>query len=213
MKNTVSDHNTPVHRQAQRKQAMSTYCANDSQISRHITSRLFLVFIGTVVGSCLLSGCATGDERTRASASGSRTSITLAYMMEPTPYWRDRLEKNAKVAEAILTSPKFAEECAKRTMTETGGKTVEQICHDVQYAGPVVLKIGFFKRRLTRQIANEQNKGVSFNTAKAGVGSPGNIAHELTHVLGYSHASNWEHKSSTTVPYVIGYVVDELAKP
>lgn len=192
---------------------MRTYSANDSQISRYLTPRLFLGLIGTVVGSCLLSCCATGDERQVASASGSRTSISLAYMMEPTPFWKERLEKNVKVAEAILTSPKFAEECAKQTMTETGGKTVDQICHDVQYAGHVVLKIGFFKRRLTRQIAHEQNKGVSFNTAKAGAGSPGNIAHELTHVLGYSHASNWEHKSSTTVPYVIGYVVDKLVKP
>jgi hypothetical protein len=144
--------------------------------------------------------------------SGKRTTFRLVYRSEPTAFWRERLERNARNAEAILATSAFLKECMAQKMTQTD-KSVEEVCRDMQYAGPVVLEIGFYERWWTRAIAREMGGYVDVNTAKVkqGAGSPGNIVHEFAHTLGYRHKSNLESRSSSTVPYVIGYIVDRLS--
>ena len=141
------------------------------------------------------------------------TEISVQFIENPTPFWKERVEKNANVAERILNSKEFATEFTRQSLTETDGKTAEEICRELQNAGQVNLKIGFYRRLLTRAIAFERDGSVYLNTAKAenGAGSPGNLAHELAHTLGYKHESNWQGESTTTVPYVVGYIVDRIS--
>ena len=40
----------------------------------------------------------------------------------------------------------------------------------------------------------------------------GNVFHEWTHKLGFTHASNYSLSRDSSVPYALGYLVEELGK-
>lgn len=62
-----------------------------------------------------------------------------------------------------------------------------------------------------RDLSPMQVGGTLFiNTAKTTAGSPGNLAHEVAHTLGYSHFSNRRLFGMSSVPYRIGDLVAKL---
>ncbi|EFF84515.1 hypothetical protein HMP0015_0008, partial [Acinetobacter haemolyticus ATCC 19194] len=61
-------------------------------------------------------------------------------------------------------------------------------------------------------IAYEKNQVIHINTAKSAAGTPGNLAHEFTHTLGYTHFTNFSWLGRSSVPYVTGRFVDKISE-
>ena len=142
------------------------------------------------------------------------TFISVQYLdgQEPDPKWKRRVEENAAKAEEILSSTEFAEAYRKEKIRGTKGKTVNEVINELQYSGETEINVGFYNNPDTRAIAYEEGGNIYFNTAKDEAGSPGNIAHELTHKMGYKHFTNWAFLGRRSVPYTVGYAVDDLAE-
>jgi hypothetical protein len=158
----------------------------------------------------LLVGCAATPPAEPQSLLG-QTKITVSFHSEPTPFWRERIERNAVIAGKIITSEAFAERLRNVKLTRTNGRTSAEVCRHLQFSGPVNVVFGFYHDTRTSAIAYEGEGAVFINTAREdAAGLPGNIAHELTHQLGYTHLTNFRIFGRTSVPYVVGDLVHDL---
>lgn len=173
-----------------------------------------------VVLPLLLLACASQAPSVPAVASAAATSqvctqttINVTYDTPPEPFWKQRIDSSAVLASAILRSQEFGDRCRGKNMSRRNGQSVEQVCRELQCAGAVNPKVDFFNDPRTKAIASEGAGEVHINTAKAefGAGSPGNLAHEMAHTLGYRHFTNVRRFAQQGVPYVVGDLVDEIA--
>lgn len=124
--------------------------------------------------------------------------------------WETFISENAKLAARALASPQLLAKVRAATFDFTD-QTGARIAERLMTTAALTLKVGFYYRPWPApSIAKEIAGGVTFNTAKRGygAGSPGNIAHEAMHVLGYSHDGNQEEGNENTVPYRIGEWVE-----
>ena len=172
-----------------------------------------LAAVALILTACSLRGPRSASEDPAPSLHSSPTDLSIEFVTDPTASWAQRLNESAATAEAILQSEEFASRCRASKMSRTNGKPVEQVCREFSHAGPIKIEVGFYHDPDTRAIAYEQNDVVYVNTAKSEAGSPGNIAHELAHVLGYTHFTNWAFLGRNSVPYVVGELVDSQAMP
>jgi hypothetical protein len=92
--------------------------------------------------------------------------------------------------------------------------TPAQVADKLASAAEVTISVGFYWNPFGPAVAKEGNGLVRFNSAKEsrGAGSPGNVAHELMHALGYEHNGNYPAGNEHTVPWVIGGFVEEFAR-
>ena len=142
------------------------------------------------------------------------THLMFEFVSVPDNYWKTRLTESTGKANEILVSDEFAKACQQLTMNKTKGKSVQEVCNELACSDTRTLKFGFFNNKRTSAIAREMGNGVvEFNIAKpdSGAGSPGNIAHEFTHTLGYKHFTNISWLGIFSVPYEVGGLVDELS--
>lgn len=178
--------------------------------------RSALAFIAFLISGCasqLPAGGAYLDSFTDDEECET-TIIRYEFVVDPNDHWRSLLEKSTRTANDILISDSFAQMCQITKMNKTNGKSVQEVCREMTCSGTRELKYGFFHDPKTRAIAREVGSGViEFNTAKpnSGAGGPGNIAHELTHVLGYKHFTNWSWLGKYSVPYEVGGIVQKIA--
>lgn len=112
----------------------------------------------------------------------------------------------------LIKTKEFARRCQSLRLNRTNGKSVQEVCRELVCSGAIEPIISFFSNDATRAIAYEDNGKLYINTAKktSGAGGPGNIAHEVTHILGYRHFTNWAFSGKNSVPYQIGSLAEEL---
>tara|TARA_R110001583_G_scaffold119228_1_gene270591 strand:- start:4400 stop:4885 length:486 start_codon:yes stop_codon:yes gene_type:complete len=114
------------------------------------------------------------------------TIISPNIIDAPSSEWKQRIIDSSSKATKVLGSPEFTAQCQSLKMTRTNGKSIQEVCREM----------------------------VCAETAKqsAGAGDPGNMAHEFTHTLDYTHFSNWAWLGTSSVPYRVGNLVNKLAK-
>lgn len=155
--------------------------------------------------------------------------IIEVQFVETDTSWDDYIRKNAKRASEAVSDPKFIEKVRAWPRFDYTKKSSSEIANIVKNAGTVKVKVGYYteggfvlrrvfrtlRNRTTRAIAAEGDGIVRFNRRKKfeGAGSPGNIAHETMHVLGFSHNGNDRNGNENTVPYRIGEWVDDEHMP
>jgi hypothetical protein len=130
-----------------------------------------------------------------------------------TAEWHGIIRRNAATAAEIMSRPAFVEQVRTWPRFAHTTDSPEQVAERIRSAGRLTIAVGFYAKSRTKAIAYEQNGRVYFNTLKQkyGAGSPGNIAHETTHTLGYKHKGNRRRPNINSVPYRIGDWVEELA--
>lgn len=140
------------------------------------------------------------------------TDLVLQFSGDADAVWRSRLVAAAERASRVLATDEFKAKCNRLKLSRTNGKTVAQVCDEVACSGKQTITIGFFHKENTKAIASEGEDTIFINTAKedGGAGSPGNLVHEFTHALGYTHFTNFPIFGKNSVPYKIGNLVDEL---
>lgn len=141
------------------------------------------------------------------------TQIGYAYHHQPDGHWHERIKVSVATANQILTSSAFAQACQRMKMNKTNGKSALQVCREMACAGVRSLNLGFFNDPNSRYVAKKAGDDiVQFNTAKQNsqAAVAGNIAHELTHVLGYKHFTNRAEFGQRSVPYRVGGLVRKL---
>lgn len=136
------------------------------------------------------------------------------HFINGTPEWQKRVQANAEIAQRRLSSPELLKKVAYWEgfdFTRDEPKTVAMRLVQTEH---IHIRVGFYSKWWTRAIAYEDDGVIYFNTRKArnGAGSPGNIAHEVMHVMGYSHNGNSPRGQTNTVPYRIGQWVDEMTE-
>lgn len=126
--------------------------------------------------------------------------------------WEQYVRESAATAARILQSPAFLERVRTAAPFTQTDRSPAEIAELLQKAQTLTLHVGFYWRPLGPSIAKEVDGAVLFNTAarRRGAGSPGNIAHELMHVLGFTHDGNRPDGNEATVPWRIGQWVDEM---
>lgn len=175
--------------------------------------------------SITVSGCAlwsadrypngvTADAQFSSEPTCKLTEIEPNFIGDTSPEWRQKVLQSADEATRILHTPEFAASCQSLRLTRTNGKSVQEVCREMVCSGVVKPRVGFYHKSSTRAIAYEKNGALFINSAKedAGAGSPGNIAHEFTHTLGYTHFSNWAFLGKSSVPYRVGNLVEHLSQ-
>jgi len=125
--------------------------------------------------------------------------------------WQAFISESAKTAAAVLSDPTFIAKVRAWPGFDFSQNTPAQVGDTIEAANVVDVKIGFYDHPLGPSIAKEVAGAVLFNTSKRnrGAGSPGNLAHEVMHVLGFSHNGNQLAGNENSVPYRIGQWVDE----
>lgn len=141
------------------------------------------------------------------------TKVMPTFSGEHSEVWEERVLSSAKTVTEILQTQSFSQACQALRMTRTNDKSVQEVCREMVCAGEIIPSISFYHDPSTRAIAYESNGALLINTAKesAGAGGPGNIAHEVTHTLGYTHFTNWAFLGKSSVPYRIGNLVQKLS--
>lgn len=144
--------------------------------------------------------------------------------------WDEYIQKNAARASEILASSSFLAKVKQWPNFDSTDKRPDEVARVIETANVVRVRVGYFpvrssfllrkfdllKNRTTAAIADEGADGlVRFNRSKKpyGAGSPGNIAHETMHVLGFRHTGNKRAGNENSVPYRIGEWVDEQCFP
>lgn len=138
-------------------------------------------------------------------------NIKIKFITKRTPYWENRIIENAAIASSILSDPAFWDEIGLARQFDLTDKTAAQISQDFLAPGDIEIRVGFYSKLFTRAIAYESGGDVFFNTRKS-AGSPGNIGHEICHVLKYSHHGNSARGNENSVPYVVGNQIDKWVK-
>lgn len=185
-------------------------CALRVSVERRTPARTLLI---AVIVSQALAGCAShrnqAPEPDPAEARCEKTEVKIEFLSAGEETKRDSVEHAAQRLEAILASQEFGRSCRASSMNRTGGRSVEEVCWSVSCAGPQVIRVALFRDERMTTLAFEKKGAVFINVAKARAGTPGNLAHEFAHVLGYSHQSFWGISRKDAVPYVIGRRVRE----
>lgn len=129
-----------------------------------------------------------------------------------TESWQILVDASAIRAAQILSDPATLARIRAFPRFDDTTDTPDQIASALERAGTIPISVGFYWGLFTKAIAYEENNCVYFNTRKwaYGAGSPGNVAHELMHRLGYVHNGNSAQGNQNTVPYWIGNLVDEI---
>ncbi len=114
----------------------------------------------------------------------------------------------------------------QKSFVENNGLTNEQVYQKL-LEGSEVLDPGsdhemdlelelYYSRRSTVGYTYENTIKIWINTKYFDVYTPaevaGNIFHEWTHKLGFGHASRYSASRASSVPYALGYLVEELGK-
>lgn len=125
-------------------------------------------------------------------------------------YWENKINWSAQQTGVILSHPDFIAKVRGWAGFDFTEATPGGIADLLLLTKDVEIRVGFYSKWFTRAIAYEIPNGVFFNTRKEsyGAGSPGNLAHELMHKLGFQHNGNAAAGNENTVPYRIGYWVD-----
>lgn len=130
--------------------------------------------------------------------------------------WRAFILESAKTASVVLSDPEFLEKVGAWPKFDQTRQTPAQVAELLRRTTALSIRVGFYNRPLGPSIAKEVGGAVLFNTAKRnrGAGSPGNVAHEVMHVLKFEHRGNRYAGNANTVPWRIGQWVSEwLAAP
>lgn len=126
-------------------------------------------------------------------------------------YWIKKIEKNAEQVSRVLSDPAFLAKVRSWPRFDFTEKTPDQDTKAIEHAGTVTIRVGFYSKWFTRAIAYESDGAIYFNVRKEGygAGSPGNLAHEVMHALGFSHNGNSPAGNANTVPWRVGEWVEE----
>lgn len=166
----------------------------------------------------LVAGCALGalasacvkDLGALPPATGGCLKLELSFGDNTTPELEKKLRASAAVANEVLCERAFI----LRVRTWPGfsytSDTPQHVAARIAHGGTLKLRVSFFEDRDSAVLAREVGGAVAFNTANDQTGSPGNVAHEAMHVLGYSHRWNWPLWQGNTVPWRIGSWVNEI---
>ena len=138
------------------------------------------------------------------------TIIVPVYVGTVPKQWRKKVQESAASLGNILASEEFAVRCGSLRLTRRNGKSVTEVCRQLSCAGEIAPTVSFYRDPESRFIAYERGGALFVNTAKDAAGKPGNLAHEVTHILGYTHFSNKRFLGTSSVPYRIGSLVREL---
>jgi len=171
----------------------------------------FVKMVAMSSACILLASCATPSASPQAIVTEQQckaTNLHVEFVSETTPLWKSKVEQSALAANAVLSSSEFSQACASSTLQRTNGKPVAQVCHEVMCSDKQLIKLGFYSDPGTRAIAYESDGAIYLNIEQESAGSPGNLVHEFTHTLGYTHFTNWAFLGRKSVPYVVGNLVD-----
>lgn len=169
----------------------------------------FCMGYSTVTPSQYSQGITGGDELPDR-ASCSATMITPKYVGRSDSLWRGKIQASAQTVSRILASEEFFTKCRSLRLSRTNGKSVDEVCRQLACSGKIIPAISFYHDPDSRFIAYASGGTLFINTAKTTAGSPGNLAHEVAHTLGYSHFSNRRLFGMSSVPYRIGDLVTKL---
>lgn len=128
-------------------------------------------------------------------------------------YWRAKVTRSAAVASSIMSDPSFDAWVRNHPQFDFTNLTPAQVADVIATAGVVRVQVGFNWNPFTHEIAEESDGAVTFNRAKEryGAGSPGNMAHEFMHRLGFGHNGNSPVGNQNTAPWAIGNEVEKRA--
>ena len=180
---------------------------------------LCVASISIMLGGCTLFSANQFPEGASQVSSFNKesactpTKVIPTFSGERSDEWEKRVSSSSETVTKVFQTQDFAQACQALRMTRTNGKSVQEVCREMVCAGEITPSISFYHDPNTRAIAYESNGALFINTAKkfAGAGGPGNIAHEVTHTLSYTHFTNWAFLGKSSVPYRIGNLVEKLA--
>lgn len=129
-------------------------------------------------------------------------------------YWQEKVLFSAEQASNVLSDIEFIRDLAAFPAFDFTADRPTIISNKLLDTKEITICVGFYRKWLTRAIAYEQNGAVYFNVCKEGrgAGSPGNLAHEVMHALGYSHNGNSPAGNQYTVPWWVGNEVEKFLK-
>jgi hypothetical protein len=144
--------------------------------------------------------------------------IKISFDLGVNQYWKDKLTKNAQKAAELMSTSAFIEAVRSHDSFDFCDENPTAVAIKLSNTDTVEVTLGVYSKLFTRAIAYEAetadgHTAVFFNSRKEsyGAGSPGNIAHEVMHALGYRHNGNAANGNENTVPYFVGNLVDEMA--
>lgn len=129
-------------------------------------------------------------------------------------YWREKVAFSAEQASHVLSDPKFLDQVRAVPFFDFTADTPAQIADRIVAASDVQISVSFYWNPFGKAIAKESENLVSFNRCKEryGAGSPGNVAHEVMHRMGWSHNGNSPAGNQGTVPWLIGGMVEKAVR-
>lgn len=121
-------------------------------------------------------------------------------------WWQNYVRQNCETGSATLSDPTFLAWIGAQPQFYFTTDTPAQIRDKLTNAGDVEICVRFHWNPFTREIAEEQDGCVSFNTAKCkrGAGGVENCVHETMHAMGWSHDGNQPAGNEDTVPWKVG---------
>lgn len=176
----------------------------------------YRITIGCIL--LLLSACATNTVEVTGEEVRhcDKTSIEIVFIEPPADeFWKNKLNTSLPIVNNILSSDDFLKQCSLTWMTNMQGKSSSEVCREVACNGPTRVNVGFFNKKSKGIAMTDMASGIiRFNTfSKDSIaGTPGNIIHEFTHVLGYKHLTNFRLIAQTSVPYKIGDLADKFSE-